>query len=106
MTGSDKVEMTINIGGEILKLFADFNRQDDVRDAESAVRQYFNKMRKSWPEMSDTKILAMAAYQFAYWRQELLNLQNDACSFLEEAEGMINSCLSKGNSVSEDALTL
>ena len=70
MNGSDLVEMTLNIGGETFKLNAEFDKQSDVRDAEFAVRQYFNKLRKNLPNQSDNQLLAMTAYQFALWHLE------------------------------------
>ena len=94
MNGSDLVEMTLNIGGESFKLKAEFNRQDAVREAEFAVRQYFNKLRRNWPDSSDRKILAMTAWQFAFWRQEDLKLQN-------QAQELAQTCLDKINEISD-----
>ena len=93
MKGSDKVEMTINIGGEFLKLTADFDEQNAVRDAEFAVKQYCNRLRRNWPESSDRQILAMAAYQFARWNGELLNDQKEALRMVSQNNKLIESCL-------------
>lgn len=78
MKGSDKVEMKINIGGEILTLTTDFDKQEAVRDAEADVRQYYNKLKKEWPDSNDRQILAMAAYQFSFWCRELRKIQDKA----------------------------
>ena len=78
MNGSDLVEMTLNIGGESFRLTSEFNRQNNVREAEFAAKQYFNKLRRALPESSDKEILAMTAYQFAFWYQESLKLQKQA----------------------------
>lgn len=78
MKGSDNIKMTINIGGELIKLDVPFNDQDGVRDAEREVKSYIEKLKKAWPDNSDRNILAMAAYQFARWYQQLLKTQYDA----------------------------
>ena len=78
MKGSDKVEMTINIGGELIKLDVPFNDQNNVRDAERDVKLFIDKYKKNWPDYSDKNILAMVAYQYAKWYRQLLNIQSEA----------------------------
>ena len=46
MSESEKVKMTINIGGEHLQLSVDFNRQDNVREAEKAASGLFETWRR------------------------------------------------------------
>lgn len=72
MNDSDKVKMTINIGGERLQLSVAFNRQNAVRDAEKATADLYDTWRSRWPSRTDKEILAMVAYQFASYYQELL----------------------------------
>lgn len=91
MKGSDKVAMTLNIGGELIKLDVKFDDQNIVRDAEREVKLYMEKLRKAWPDNSDKNILAMAAFQFANWYLRLLKIQEEAiditrlkCSKIEE----------------------
>ena len=95
MKGSDKVNMTLNIAGEIIKLHVKFDEQDNVREAEREVRNYIDRMRKSWPEATDRELLALAAYQFAKWYQQLLSIQHEAiemannkCVLLDKLEEM------------------
>lgn len=83
MKGSDKVKMSINIGGEIINLDVGFDDQNNVRDAEREVKLYIEKLRKAWPENSDRKIIAMAAYQFAKWYHRLLKIQNEALEIVD-----------------------
>lgn len=78
MKGSDKIVMTINIGGELIDLDTKFDEQNEVRDAEREVKLYIEKMRKQWHVSSDRKLLAMAAYQFAKWYHQLLKIQQEA----------------------------
>lgn len=92
MKGSDFVEMTINIGGELIKLNVNFDEQIGVRDAEQEVKNYIERLKKAWPQNSEKNILAMAAYQFARWYQMLLKLQQDALDITDN----LNSLLDQG----------
>ena len=87
MKGSDKVDITINIVGELIKLNVDFDEQNNIRDAEAAIKVYADKLRKSWPNNSDKNILAMVAFQFVRSYHQLLKIQNNA---LEIINGKIN----------------
>lgn len=91
MNGSDKVEMTINIGGEFLKLSTTYDQQSMVKDAVSAVKQFCTKLRKNWPDCNDRQILAMAAYQFAFWHRELEKMQEEALELTEKTSELLNS---------------
>ncbi len=93
MTESDKVNMTINIGGEHIPLTIDFNLQDAVRDAEKAAADLFTTWRLRWPNRTDKEILAMVAYQFAYYYQDLLERQAQAVSIAEETDSMLDALL-------------
>ena len=44
-----------------------------MRDAEKAADDLFRSWRSRWPSRSDKEILAMVAYQFASFYQELLS---------------------------------
>ena len=95
MKETDKVKMTINIGGEYLPISVPFNRQDAVRDAESAVGQLFDAWKLKWPKHSDTRVLAMVAYQFSMAYNDLLSLHKKAVERAEECENLLNLFLDK-----------
>ena len=93
MKDSDKVKMTINIGGELIKLDVDFNLQDAVRNAENAVARFYSDCKKKWPSYNDQKILAMTAYQFSFWYQQLVDKQMEAVEIAEKCAGMIDMAI-------------
>lgn len=93
MNDTDKIKMTINIGGEHLQLSVDFNRQDAVREAEKAASNLYNEFRVNWPSRSDKEILAMVAYRFAYHYQGLLERHQTALHLAEEIDGKIDAIL-------------
>lgn len=97
MKGSDKIEMTINIGGELIKLNVKFDDQNSVRDAEREVKLFLEKMKKAWPQNSDRNLLAMAAYQFALWCQNLRDIQEDALEIANHKINQINQVLNNNN---------
>ena len=78
MKGSDKVRMTINICGELIQLDVPIDDQYKVREAERAVKQYVDHLKKAWPDNSDRNILAMTAYQFAKSYHQLMTIQQEA----------------------------
>lgn len=98
MTESDNVKMTINIGGELIQLSVPYSRQNSVRDAEKAVAQLFESWRVKWPARSDKEILAMIAYQFAAFYQELLQRHSAAEVVADQCLSAVDALLKKSNS--------
>ncbi|MCH5235706.1 MAG: cell division protein ZapA [Muribaculaceae bacterium] len=78
MKGSDKVEMTLNIGGELIKLDVKFDEQNEVREAEREIKIFIDRLRRTLSDASDRKLIAMAAFQFASWYNKLIKIQQDA----------------------------
>ena len=103
MKGSDKVAMTLNIGGELIKLDVKFDDQNIVRDAEREVKLYLERLRKAWPDNSDRNLLAMAAYQFASWYLQLLKIQEEAIDITRLKCKKIDEELNPDNSELEDS---
>ena len=90
MKGSDKIDMTINIEGEFLKISVDAHKQSTVTEASSAVKRFCSRLRKNWPDCTDRQILAMAAYQFAFWHRELEKIQDQALEMTAYASHLID----------------
>lgn len=92
MKGSaDRIDMTLNIAGEFIQLNVPFDDQDPVREAEREVKNLFLYLRKKWPDFSDKKILAMAAYQFAKERNSLKDLQDEALEAINLSCNLIDN---------------
>ena len=86
MTESDKVKMTINIGGEHFEIEdVSFKDQNLVRDAEYDARNIYDSYRKQRPSYTSAKILAMTKYRYALRVRQL--------------EAMLNDCMSRTSSV-------
>lgn len=99
MNDSDKVKMTINIGGEHIQLSVDFNRQNLVRDAEKAADDLYRTWRSRWPSRSDKEILAMVAYQFASFYQELLSRFENAVSLASATDEKLSRIITQDSAV-------
>lgn len=97
MKGSDFVEMNINVCGEPIKLNVKFDEQLDVRDAEREVKLYIEKKRKSWQDASDHQLLAMAAFQFALWYQQLQKIQQNALEFVKQKCNQLDNNVSSSD---------
>lgn len=93
MNDTDKVTMTINIGSEHLQLSVAFNQQNVVRDAEKAAADLFKSWRSRWPSRSDNEILAMIAYQFAFYYKELAARFDQAAQLAADASQKLDDIL-------------
>lgn len=99
MNDADKVKMTINIGGEHIELSVAFNRQDAVRKAEKAAADLFDLWRSRWAKRSDKEILAMVAYQFALYYEELVARVEDAVKAAEECDARLARIINDENAL-------
>ncbi len=100
MKDTDKVKMILNIGGEHLTLVSDFNRQDAIRDAEKIASGKFKEFRQQYPERSDREILAMVAYQMAYFYNEVRNSLEESTKMADELDAELEVLL-RDNSTAE-----
>lgn len=97
MNDSDKIKMEINIAGEHIQLSAPFNRQDLVRDAEREINELFSSLKQRFITKSDREILAMIAYQYASYYQELLSRYRLAAESLQQSTDDLDAILSREN---------
>ena len=104
MKGSENIGMTINIGGELIELNVKFDDQDNVRDIEKDLNVFITKLRKSLSEkeFSNSKIIAMAAYQYANWYHQLLKTQDRASEMAAQKCQEIDEFFSHGLSSSPE----
>lgn len=102
MNDTDKVKMILNIGGEHITLSVDFNRQDAVRDAEKIAADKFKEFRQQFQKRSDREILAMVAYQIAYYYQDLFNRHKEATRMAEELDTQLTGILRNETTDSHD----
>lgn len=102
MNDTDKVKMILNIGGEHLPLTVDFNRQNAVRDAEKIAADKFREFRLKYSKRSDREILAMVAYQIAYYYQDLFNRHKEATRMAEELDTQLTDILRNETKDSHD----
>ena len=93
MNDTDKVKMILNIGGEHLTLSVDFNRQDAVRDAEKIASDKFKEFKLRFPSRDDREILAMVAYQIAYFYQDLFKRHKEATDLAEQIDQRLDEIL-------------
>ena len=95
MTGSDKIIMTINIGGERFEVKTPFDSQKKVREAEKAADTLAQHMRKSFPMASDSSVLARVAYRLATKYLEVYNENAEGADLAREASEKLDALLQK-----------
>lgn len=105
MKGSDKIGMTINIGGELIKLDVDFDEQNSVRDTERAIKLYLERLKKDWPGNSDRNLLAIATYQFARSYHKLLKINEDAMEIINRNVDLIDRQLKSEDPANTEILS-
>lgn len=71
MTERDNVKMEISIAGEQIMLTVPFSMQDNVRKTEGDVNSLYNDWRIRFPRKNPKELLAMIAYQYASFYNEL-----------------------------------
>lgn len=71
MTERDTVRMEISIAGELLQLTVPFESQDTVRKTERDIDALYNDWRLRFPRKTPKELLAMIAYQYASFYEEL-----------------------------------
>ncbi|MEZ3551057.1 MAG: cell division protein ZapA [Muribaculaceae bacterium] len=94
MNETDKVEMTIHIGGEHIRLSVAFDRQNAVRDAEKAAHDLYQDWRAKFPNRSDKEVLAMVAYQFASYYTGLLERFEKASATAADIDAKLSKIIS------------
>ena len=90
MDPSDKVNMEINIGGQIVNLTVPFQRQDFVRDTEREIDLIFSDLRKRFPRKDERALLAMVIYQYASNYFDLRSKYERALALASECERKID----------------
>lgn len=78
MSSTEKIKMTLHIGGNQIAVTVPFENQEFVRRVESQVESLYTKWRHDFPMRSDREVLAMVAYQFANHYYEMQQRYSDA----------------------------
>lgn len=85
MNDPEKVKMEINIAGERIILTVPSSLQQSVRTTEQNVEKLYKTWRRDFPKKSDKELLAMMAYQYASFYEQLLHRQEEARRLAIEA---------------------
>lgn len=78
--------MYLNIGDQRVIVDAEFAEQDFVRDVEKKVSSLYRKLRLAFPARANREILAMVAYKYAWFYEDLKAKMN-------EAQTEVNECI-------------
>lgn len=96
MKGSDKLKMTINIGGELIQLDIRFDEQNEVRDVEQDIKLLYERISRSLPEnYSEKQIFARTIYQYASWYHKLLKIQQETIDIATKKSQQIDNFLNE-----------
>ncbi len=85
MKEQENISMNLNIDGERISLTVPFSSQEQIREIEKEINGLCKNLRKRY-KTSDRTLMAMAAYQYAFYYTELKTRY-------EEALRRANECL-------------
>lgn len=84
MTSDKNVKIEINIAGEFIRLAVPFDKQDDVRKCEAAINALYSEWRNKFPRKTPMEIMAMIAYQYASFFNDLEQKYHLLCKELND----------------------
>jgi len=99
METPDKVKMEINIAGERIFLTVPVSQQELVRKTERSVAQLYTKWRRDFPDKTTGELLAMMAYQYASYYDQLLNRLDDAKISADDLARRLDTLLEQNGSI-------
>lgn len=94
----DDVKIEIIIAGEPIRLTVPFDWQNSVRKCERELNALYSDWRAEFPRKTPVELLAMIAYQYAYFYQELTERYDRLAESLSYTSGRLDDML---NGVSE-----
>ena len=94
----DDVKIEIIIAGEPIMLTVPFDRQNSVRQCERELNRLYSDWRAEFPRKNPVELLAMIAYQYASFYQELSERYQRLTDSLKYTSGRLDDIL---NDVSE-----
>lgn len=93
MDRKDDIKMLINIAGVRISRNVPFDQQDLVREIEKEVGKLSDEWRAQFPSRPAEYILAMIAFQYAYYFRALGRNYEDGMAALESLDSRIASTL-------------
>lgn len=95
MTERDTVRMEISIAGEPLQLTVPFESQETVRKTERDIDALYNDWRLRFPRKTPKELLAMIAYQYASFYEELRARYDRAADMAASIEDRLDTIASQ-----------
>lgn len=95
MTDRDNVKMEINIAGEQIILTVPFSKQEATRKTEKDVDALYNDWKMKFPKKNPKELLAMIAYQYASFYDDLRQRYDRAAQEAAKANALLDSLLKK-----------
>lgn len=93
MNDSDSIKMEINIAGERIFLTVPVSMQKAVRSTEHHVSDLYRQWRRDFPQKSDKELLAMMAYQYASYYDQLLHRQEESRLKAEDINSRLDALI-------------
>lgn len=82
-----KIELEINIGDQPISLMVAPERRKKVQDLETELNNLYRTWRMRFPRKTETELIAMIAYQYASYYQELTERYREAQKIAAQIDG-------------------
>lgn len=92
-TNRENVKIEIIIAGESVRLTVPFSKQESVRRCEADINALYSEWRSRFPRKTNTELLAMIAYQYASFFQELSDRYARLTSALRDTSDTLDDIL-------------
>lgn len=103
-TNRDNVQIEIIIAGEPIRLTVPFSRQDSVRKCEKDINALYSDWRAKFPRKTQSELMAMIAYQYASFFQELSERYAALTASLQLTTESLDDLLSSKSSRRDDVI--
>ena len=98
MKETDEINIKIKIANQEVKLRQPLGNQDFIRDVESRVEELWRTWRARFPQLSESRILAMMVYQYAsFYMQQGVRFDSAEKAVRDASDMLARALVATGN---------
>ena len=95
MTETDEIDIKIKIANQQVTLHQPLNNQEFIRDVEGRIEDLWSTWRARFPNLSESKLLAMMVYQYASFYFQMRHKYDAAGESVRATSRVLEEALGK-----------
>lgn len=95
MKETDEIDIKIKIANQQVTLHQPLNNQEFIRDVEGRIEDLWSTWRARFPNLSESKLLAMMVYQYASFYFQMRHKYDDAGESVRATSRVLEEALGK-----------